>query len=336
MKKRINNLTLTAATFMLICAGGCSEVPKAQAFDTPEVSAQQTASPDLIPVSAETHKQLQQVLADHQYHWESLDLGVPPLRLKSLPGDLNRVPEVQQRKDLFFLSLLPMVLAANNEIRLQKKQLQKLTAAVQLTPEEQQQLQLLARAYRVKGDILGNPKVRQELLRRVDVLPPSLVLAQAATESAYGTSRFARLGNNLFGEWTFTPGTGLVPEGRPEGETYEVRLFPSVYDSLRSYMKNLNTHWAYRSLRELRARVRAEGKPLRGTDLAEGLLLYSTRREAYVSDIRSIIRGNNLTRLNGVKLRRPQPALASDSVPGTGAGLFSSAAASSRSSRSKL
>jgi Bax protein len=141
----------------------------------------------------------------------------------------------------------------------------------------------------------------------MDTLPPSLVLAQAANESGYGTSRFALEGNNLFGLWTYVKGTGLVPLKRPRGQTHEVRRFPSLYDSVRAYMNNLNVHRAYRPLRELRSLLRSRGLELRGVDLAAGLRHYSPRREAYVKEIRSIIRGNDLSRFSSAALVKPLP-----------------------------
>lgn len=130
------------------------------------------------------------------------------------------------------------------------------------------------------------------LLRRVDAVPMTLVMAQAANESNWGQSRFAQQGNNLFGQWCFTPGCGIVPEKRPEGARHEVRSFASVNDSVRSYLHNINTHRAYRDLRRIRAQDRAEGRVATGTQLAGGLNSYSERGEAYVNEIRSTIRVN--------------------------------------------
>ncbi len=160
--------------------------------------------------------------------------------------------------------------------------------------------------YKLSGDPLHEPKIRRRLLKRVDIIPPGLALAQAASESAYGTSRFSRLANNLFGEWTFAPGTGIVPKDRPEGKTYEIRRFKSIFASVNAYFKNLNTHRAYKNLREKRAFLRSEGLPLKSTTLADGLIHYSIRGEEYVKSIKKIIRQNRLSRLSQVKLRAPE------------------------------
>ena len=256
-----------------------------------------------------SHQELEDFFASHNYGWSTVLEGVPPFILETLPTDLHRVDRVIEKKHIFFLSLLPMVLLANEEISAQRAEaedlLQRLERDGLLSPDEKTQLQGLQREYRIDGDLFQDPDLRRDLLERIDVIPPSLVLAQAATESAYGTSRFARRANNLFGEWTFLPGTGMVPLERPEGATYEIRRFPNVAASLHSYMRNINTHWAYRNFRHNRAQLRADGKPVRGLDLADGLERYSTRGIDYVNDLREIILTNRLSRLSGAWLRPP-------------------------------
>jgi Bax protein len=120
------------------------------------------------------------------------------------------------------------------------------------------------------------------------------VLAQAANESAWGRSRFATEGNNLFGQWCFSQGCGLIPNGRPEGATYEVAVFDTPLDSIRSYMMNLNSFHAYDELRKIRKERRDQGQMITGKALAEGLINYSTRREEYVKEIQLMIEHNNL------------------------------------------
>ncbi len=281
-------------TALLLLLGACSERDRGQG----------TA----LLVEPDSTAELQEIFARHNYDLGTLEEGVPRLILSRLPEDLEHLPEVSERKRIFFLSLLPMVLMANEEIAWQREELFDLFSRADnqktLGARELAWLEEIAAEYRVNGDPLTNPRARTLLLRRVDVLPVSLVLAQAANESGWGTSRFARQGNNLFGEWTFTPGTGLVPIDRPDGATYEVRRFDSVYESLQSYMRNLNTNTAYLPLREVRARLRAEGLPLTGLELAPGLENYSIRREAYVRDIDRMIRQNRLSLLAEAALKR--------------------------------
>ncbi|AMV72166.1 glucosaminidase domain-containing protein [Desulfuromonas carbonis] len=305
--------------FLLAPLGGCQ----------PHEEDRLTAASRPQTIRPASHQELEDFFASHNYGWSTVLEGVPPFILETLPTDLHRVERVTEKKHIFFLSLLPMVLLANEEISAQRAQAEELLHRLerdgQLSPEENSQLLGLQREYAVEGDLYLDPELRRELLERIDVIPPSLVLAQAATESAYGTSRFARRANNLFGEWTFLPGTGLVPLERPEGATYEIRRFPNVAASLHSYLRNINTHWAYRDFRHKRAQIRAAGKPLRGLDLAEGLDRYSTRGLDYVKELREIILRNRLTRLSAASLR---PAPAGD--VGNAKGLLSSPSFSRR------
>ena len=120
-------------------------------------------------------------------------------------------------------------------------------------------------------------------------------LAQAANESAWGTSRFATKGNNLFGQWCFSKGCGLVPRGRVEGASHEVAKFSSPFRSVRAYIQNLNRHPTYQELRDIRQEDRRGKDPLSGVDMAAGLLGYSERGQEYVDEIRAMIHYNNLT-----------------------------------------
>jgi len=301
--KKITLLCITAYLLLpMLMAGGCRDHAD---HATPASPPAPAGTPEIAP---ESHLQLQDYLASLNYDWESLEHGVPPFILEKLPEDLGHLRSTRERKRLFFLSLLPMALMINEEISLQREQLEsiiaKLDGKLALQPDELDTLSSLADWYRVNDDLLDNPKSRRKLLRRVDIIPPALLLAQAANESAYGTSRFALLANNLFGEWTFTPGTGLVPEDRPEDASYEVRRFPTVMESLKSYVRNLNTHWAYRSLRVRRAELREAGRAVTALELASELELYSTRRQEYVDEIRTIIRYNRLARLSNSRLKK--------------------------------
>jgi Bax protein len=280
-----------------------------------------------------SHIELEELFSSHNYGWGTLEDGIPSIFLEALPADLDRIPQVKKKKTVFFLSMLPVILRANEQIKKQKTTMVHLLNRHDngelLTINEQEQLSAIAGEYKVSGNPTEDPQAREMLLNRVDTLPTSMVLAQAATESAYGTSRFARLGNNLFGEWSFVPGTGMVPNDRPEGRTYELRCFSSIYDSVASYMKNLNTHRAYKPLRDLRARMRAAGQPLQGVVLAAGLTRYSERGEEYVKQIQNIIRSNRLHHLSSLIFRQNRSA---DDEEETilSAGLLSSAISSSR------
>jgi Bax protein len=130
------------------------------------------------------------------------------------------------------------------------------------------------------------------LLKRVDSVPITLILTQSANESSWAQSRFARIGNNMFGEWCFVQGCGLVPGERDTDKSHEVSVYGSVNESVRSYLNNINSSRAYSELRAIRWRARQQGREASGTELAVGLQSYSERGQAYVSDIQSMIRAN--------------------------------------------
>lgn len=297
------------------------------------------ANPSILDLSDEptSHQELEEIFTLHNYDWRTLENGVPSLFLKTLPQDLAQISQTQKKKTVFFLSILPVVLRVNEEIKEQKRDLRAILARYDqeqsLSVFQQTRLAAIAADYKISGDPLSDPEARETLLKRVDIIPPSMVLAQAATESAYGTSRLAQVGNNLFGECTFIPGTGIVPLNQSVDLGYEYKSFATIYESVASYMKNLNTHWAYQTLRNLRSSIRAENRPLRGEELAQGLLRYSERGEAYVQQVRAIIRSNALHRLASAMFR-PRMASAEEEEASTfSAGLLATPLSRSRNQR---
>lgn len=226
---------------------------------------------------------------------------VPRLTLVSLPGDLRVIRETNVRKTVFFKSVLPLVLQVNEQIVQDRARLWKLHAKVQngmkLPAQDRLWLVVMATRYGVSRDDIP------AMLARHDVVPPSLALAQAATESAWGTSRFVREGNAMFGEWTFADNhKGIVPSDRGVGKNHRVRAFDSLYESVLSYVTNLNKHRAYKEFRVQRAAMRAKGQTLDGLVLAGALHRYSERGAAYVSELRTIISTNDLDMLDRAQL----------------------------------
>lgn len=217
--------------------------------------------------------------------------------------DFTVFSTVPGRKANFFGYLRPIVKAENQRIRRRRERLRGLAERVrsgrELPPEERQWLADLARDYRLEPEGKGPSKLIAGLLRRVDVIPASLVLVQAAKESGWGTSRFAQQGNNLFGQWCFSTGCGIVPARREPGKSHEVERFPTVRASVRSYLRNLNTHRRYEELREIRARLREAEVALTGIALAEGLRAYAENGDQYVPEVRAMIRANNLEEKGG-------------------------------------
>ncbi|ARN76504.1 hypothetical protein BST96_19050 [Oceanicoccus sagamiensis] len=209
--------------------------------------------------------------------------------------DFTQYTQVKEKKSAFFAFMLPLVEQENQRIAALRVALMGLKAeANQLTGSEEDWLQELAGFYRIKDAAAANEKLISDLLLKVDTIPPSLALSQSANESAWGTSRFAVKGNNLFGQWCFKKGCGIVPSGRDNGANHEVAKFSSPRQSVQSYIHNLNTNAAYIPLRALRATNRKEAKPVTGQLLAQGLLKYSSRGEAYVDELQQMIRINKL------------------------------------------
>lgn len=213
--------------------------------------------------------------------------------------DFRSYDNSEARKAAFFDFLRPIIQAENRGIRQIRERLKEIAATLRKEGEieeaDQKWLRNLALRYRIdmhRHDTRG--AVVKILLRRVDVIPESLILVQAAKESAWGTSRFAHEGNNLFGQWCFTKGCGMVPTQRTSGKTHEVETFQSVRAAVASYMRNLNSHPAYAELRAIRHQRRQAGQPLTGYALAGGLIRYSEQGEKYVREVRTMIERNEL------------------------------------------
>jgi Bax protein len=221
-----------------------------------------------------------------------------PLTGPSMP-DFREITDVSERKAAFFSFLEPFVEAAETEIQQQRERLliiEGRVGDVLLNRRDDLWIRQTAAEYGVEIDPESpvDPSHVEELLRRVDIIPPSLALAQAALESGWGTSRFARKGNNLFGIWCYTPGCGLVPRQRPAGATYEVTKYRSPRESFEDYIRNLNSNRSYQALWEIRESLRAEGLPVTGLELADGLYRYSEEGWGYVGKVQRVIQSNDL------------------------------------------
>jgi len=210
--------------------------------------------------------------------------------------DFAVIDDVREKKARFFAYLAPAVTRENQRIRGQREQLLAVYDALRDGGEpdrkDRRLLRKLATEYRVTTEDDDWQRIAEDLLARVDVIPPRLALIQAAKESGWGTSRFARSANNLFGEWCFDEGCGMVPSSRAQGRRHEVESFDSVQDALASYLRNLNSHPSYAGLRERRAALRAAGEAPTALALADGLGRYSERGDAYVREVKSMIRHN--------------------------------------------
>ncbi len=203
--------------------------------------------------------------------------------LSSFKPSFDSIESTVVRKEVFFNYLLPVIHKKNAEIVA-------LRNAISNNELNDNQLNDLAKKYRVETPSKG------ELLKVIDILPPSLVLAQAANESDWGRSRFAKDFNNYFGIWCFTKGCGVIPKDRDEDATHEVASFNSLEDCIDYYVLNINRSYAYEDLRLMRKNQRENLQPITGTLLAQGLGNYAFPGDEYIESIQTLINFNQLER----------------------------------------
>jgi Bax protein len=229
-------------------------------------------------------------------------LFFPCIVCRSLP-DFAGIDDVDTRKAAFFAHLDPYIEQVNREMLRQRKRLDQVgqrMATGRLGRRDDRWIRRLAEEHGLPlgQDEETSPGLIEQLRLRIDIIPESMALAQAALESGWGTSRFAQQGNNLFGIWCYEPGCGIVPKHRPAGADYEVRRFRSPRDAFRAYSLNLNSNPAYESLWLMRRDLREQGQVISGLVLADGLYRYSQEQWAYVEKVKSVIRSNGLQQLD--------------------------------------
>ncbi|MEY8214158.1 MAG: glucosaminidase domain-containing protein [Colwellia sp.] len=225
---------------------------------------------------------------------EKIKITEKPLHQVNLP-DFAAIYDIPTKKRQFFDFVRPAIEAKNTKLVEDRTKLEywheQISLGLGLTVEEQTSLQTLIKAYRINKEASTLQQIN-DLLVRVDIIPTSLVLVQAANESAWGTSRFARIGLNFFGIWCYKKGCGMVPGGRNTGAKHEVAAFQSVDAAVSGYFNNINKHNAYHVFRTIRAELRAQDQTLDAEILATGLLPYSERGVQYVLDITDMLRHN--------------------------------------------
>jgi len=217
---------------------------------------------------------------------------------RKLP-DFITIADIQERKAAFFAYMEPLIGSANKEVLAQRKRIIRFRNRFErghINYRDVRWLRDLGISYSVRlvkrAPITADQIER--LLVRVDMIPPSMAIAQAAIESGWGTSRFARQGNNLFGTWCYEPGCGIIPRNRAKGAPHEVKRYASPGDSMRDYIQNLNSNSAYIELRRIRAQLRKSGKLLDGLTVSDGLYRYSGNGWAYVDKVQHFIQSNYL------------------------------------------
>jgi len=220
---------------------------------------------------------------------------------KSQKNETTKKHSPSENKKRFLKQLLPLVIKENNKIQKKREYLEFILNEFKqkqtLSDEKKLWIKTLAKHYRVSGNILKDSKQQKELLKHVDSISPAMAMAQAANESAWGTSRFSKQGNNLFGIWTYNEKIGIKPLRRSPGKKHFVRKFDSIQDSVIVYMHTLNSHPAYKKLREIRYQAQLKGQTLTGIELAKGLEKYSAKGQEYIKMIQAMIKSYDLENL---------------------------------------
>ena len=218
-------------------------------------------------------------------------LEVPKIYLNSVPIGLDKLP-VAEKKAIFIRLMLPLILEANQEIWNQRQIFLNTKKSANFSEAKR-----IAKIYKIDENTSNSDEMFHLLDKKVLPIPTSLALAQAAIESGWGTSRFSTEGNALYGQWSWSPNSGIKPLDASNSQAF-VKSFPNLKSSVRSYMRNLNTHFAYKEFRNLRISYIKKGKWPDGLALASALYPYAETGDEYVESIKNIILQNNLQRFD--------------------------------------
>ena len=249
---------------------------------------------DSVRLSASTIKQL---FEDTGYNLNDVRKKklVKPVALTLLPQEIKMIENSKKRKEFFIQIILPLIIEENNNIKLDRKTLFTIINKSNNSNTEKKWLEKKYKQYGVKSGDLSSLKIR------MDEIPVSLAIAQAAKETGWGTSRFALEGNALFGQWTWS-GEGLRPKEAKEGENHKVMKFNILQASVRAYQRNINTHSTYKDFRKARAKLRDSNKPLDSIVLSKYLNKYAETGNQYVEVLQKIIKQNKLQDFDDAKL----------------------------------
>ena len=240
-----------------------------------------------VSLNAETASNL---FDDLGYDLKGVRAGqkVKPIYLTKLPKDLKTLGDTNKKRELFIKIVLPLILDENQKIKEDRKKLFKILGKNFNTAGERVWLKRRFNEYKIDDRDLSKLKMR------MDIIPVSIALAQAANESGWGTSRFALEGNALFGQWTWSK-KGITPKDKDSNKTHRVLQFQILKASVRAYKNNLNTHNAYKEFREVRAQLRQNNEEIIGLKLTKYLKNYAAIGEKYVAILEDIIERNSLT-----------------------------------------
>ncbi len=249
---------------------------------------------DTVRLNAST---INQLFEDTNYKLDDVRKKklVKPVALTLLPQEIKMIENTKKRKEFFIQIVLPLILKENNNIRLDRKRLFDIINKSSNTITEKKWLDKKYKQYGIPSKDLTILKIR------MDEIPVSLALAQAAKETGWGTSRFAQEGNALFGQWTWS-GEGLKPKDADKNQGHKVMKFNVLQASVRAYQRNLNTHSTYKSFRIARAELRDKGKSLDSMILSKYLDEYAQTGEKYVEVLQQIIKQNRLKDFDDAKL----------------------------------
>ena len=249
---------------------------------------------DTVRLNASTIKQL---FEDTDYKLDDVRQKklVKPVALTLLPAEIKMIENTKKRKEFFIQIVLPLIVKENNNIRIDRKTLFRVINKSNNSVAEKQWLEKKYKQYGVKSGDLSSLKVR------MDEIPVSLAIAQAAKETGWGTSRFAQEGNALFGQWTWS-GEGLKPKDADADKGHKVMKFNVLQASVRAYQRNLNTHRTYKEFRKARAELRDLNKPLDSMELSKYLNKYAETGNQYVEVLQKIIKQNNLKDFDDARL----------------------------------
>ena len=249
---------------------------------------------DTVRLNAATIKQL---FDDTDYTLDEVRSKklVKPVALTLLPNEIKMIENTKKRKEFFIQIVLPLILKENNNIKIDRKRLFTIINKSNNTQREKKWLDKKYKQYGIPSKDLSILKIR------MDEIPVSLAIAQAAKETGWGTSRFAQEGNALFGQWTWS-GEGLKPKDSDKNEGHKVMKFNVLQASVRAYQRNINTHSTYKDFRRARAELRDQEKELDSLILAKYLKEYAETGEKYVEVLQKIIKQNDLKDFDDAKL----------------------------------
>ena len=219
---------------------------------------------------------------------------VAPIYISVLPTEIGKIESTKKKKEIFIKIVLPLILRENEEIISDRKKLFRILGKIKNTRAEKKWLEFKLKQYQIKNSDLSELKIR------MDIIPVSLAIAQAAKETGWGTSRFALEGNALFGQWTYAA-DGLKPEDDITG-SHKVKKFNVLQASVRAYKRNLNSHRVYKNFRSERAKLRERGEKINSLKLVKYLDKYAETGKLYTQVLEKIIKQNSLMDFDQSKL----------------------------------